>query len=319
MSFLISAVCIVLIVFSFQVDRRIYSPMVLFNFWWGITVLISGLGLFGMFIPSTSTYAIILFSILSFNYPCFIFLMGKNRFKTKPEPNANVDFGIRQALKFLIFMQIVGIIILARRSITVFNLLLSGLNYSAIRYEYYYSDNIMSGYDHLINAWFISPVVTFSIILFSILLVEKKHNKLLLITTLLYVGLFSFSSGGRSLIVIFGLAFFIVYLMHRNEIKFVLTQKLKYSIFIFLMVSLLIYITFSRTTGVASMYDILKTTVVYFTGAYIYFEKISLYPLQDGNLLYGGAFLGGIIDIFVLILRYIGFDINQIASYIDVL
>lgn len=316
MSILILVVCMFFIVISLFFDKRIYNPIVLFNFWWGITIFISGFGFYGIYVPSANTYLIMFIAIISFNFSCILTLIGsgKKRFISKQETTTYDN--LQTQINYLIGFQLLIMINLIQRSISVFRMLASGMNYERIRYEYFYSDNIMSGYDLLINSYLVTPVITFSMIFISLLLLEKHYNKKLMITTTLCVGLYAFSSGGRGVVLTFGLTMLLAYLIQGRRIKIELSKKIWLLVFLVIVACLLVYITTARGTS-ADFNDILKTVILYYTASYTYFELLSPFALEDNVLLFGGAFFGGIIDIFIMALRFFAnADINTMSSYI---
>ena len=317
MSTLIFLICIIFIVFSLLVDKRIYSPIVLFNFWWGITIFISGFGFFGIYVPSVNTYLIMLVAIISFNFS-FIFILNRKESKKSfvPRKVNNEYYNIKTVFNCIIGMQLLVIAELIRRSINVLKLLASGMDYERIRYEYFYSDTIMSGYEHLIGNYLVTPIIYFSIILISLFFFEKQYNKLLMFTTIVCVGLFVFSSGERGIVLSFGLFMILAYFIQGRKIKINILKKAMLLILLAIFVYFLVYITIVRGT-LADFHNVLCTVTLYFSAPYIFYEQLSSYALQDNVLLFGGAFFGGILDTFILGLRYIGLDISTMSSYIS--
>ena len=318
MSILILVVCMSFIMLSLHFDKRIYNPIVLFDLWWGSTIFISGFGFYGIYIPSTTTYLIMLAAIISFNIP-FIFTLvvnGKKVFDFKPEPDIATDDNLKTLIKYLIGFQVLIIIDLIRHSIRVLQLLASGMHYERIRHEYFYTNHIMSMSDKLISSYMVIPLITFSMIIIALLFLQKPYNKILMITTTLCVGLSAFSSGGRGILLTFGLITLLAYLIQSRQIKTTLVLKLKLLAFLAIVIGFLVYITTARGTSVNSN-DILHTVILYFTAPYIYFEKLYKHVLQDNVLLFGGGFFGGIIDFFMLAYKFIsGTDFNTMAQNI---
>ncbi|MEK3984573.1 O-antigen polymerase [Paenibacillus sp. FSL K6-3166] len=315
MSYLIAIICFLFVFLIYKFDRKLYNPYIFFNLWWGSTILISGMGLFGINVPTINTYFIMLIAIASFNLSVFLkFNIGLEKSMSL---NEKCSYNENKAINYIVKLHIIIILYLVKRSISVLQMLLSGMDYGTIRYEFFYADNITSKYDQLINNWFVVPIITFSIILLSLMIIEKSYSKFMLITTLLCVGLYSFSSGGRSLLLISGLSIVISWIMNseRSKIGFIGKVKIRVSIFALIGSMLLITILRSDATG-NPIKDTLKTVVLYFTAPYIYFENVFDMIRQERVVLFGGAFFGGIVDIFILLSRYLGLDINQISSYI---
>ncbi|UAL47158.1 oligosaccharide repeat unit polymerase [Sutcliffiella horikoshii] len=324
MAILTSFICLFLIMVSAIIDRRIYSPFILFNFWWGITIFISNFGFFGIYVPSEYTYFIMLVAILSFNFP-LIYYLKKSSFKQQPKYiNEEKQQVFSQELINNLFLKLLlvslGIVvtILAIRSVKALQLLMSGVSYIAIRYNYFRQETIMSGYDHLINNLFVLPVIVFSIIFVSLQFFQKKYNKLVVIATILSIILYVFSSGGRSIIISFGIVFIAAYFINRkqiNQIKFL--KKLLMQVFIITILLSLVFVSLKRLETDGGIGGVLSTVIIYFTAPYLYFENMLPLAMNDDSIFFGGAFFGGIIDVFIFILRFVGFDINPIASYIS--
>lgn len=81
----------------------------------------------------------------------------------------------------------------------------------------------------------------------------------------------------------------------------------------------LVTITIVRTGLSANMFSgILRTVVGYFTAPYVYFEKLYEYTslVQERVLLFGGMFFSGVLDIFIMGLRFIGLEIKQPSYFL---
>lgn len=319
MNFLIGIMCLLLIVISLKNDGKIYNPVALFNFWWGITVFVSGFGLYGIEIPNNKTYFIILLSIISFNLGSILTNSKKYKkdIKIKFTDLQDQNF-LSEKIRILVYcLQFINMAILINRSLSVINLLLNGTDYANIRYLFYNSNEIMSEYGLLITNLFVTPVNTFSMILFSLLIFSKENKIIININTILSITLFSFSTGSRGTIIYFALAVLISFLINEKEIKFDRKQKNNIFLFFILLVMVLVFISFSRSSSTTNeISDLLQTIVVYFTGSYIYFEKTLNSIFVDNNYLFGGAFFGGILDIFILLFKYIGLNFEQFSSYV---
>lgn len=322
MSYFIGTICLFFILISLLVDKRIYSPTVLFNFWWGVTIFVSGFGFFGIYVPSDKTYLVMLVTILAFNFPflCSLLVPRKNKknfFAPKNVDTFDIYYKDNKVEKLLLILQMFCIVFLINLSITVLNMLLSGFNYENIRYAFFYEDTIMSGYEHLIYNLIVTPIIYFNMIYVSLKFLKGKYNKLLLVLTILSVGLSSFSSGSRGIVLEMGLVFILSYFLQGKKVKFNISNNFKVISIFIIVVSSLVYITISRSgSDNTTLEDIIETVVLYFSAPYIYFEKLSSYALNDNVLLFGATFFGGIIDILLLVFNFIGLDVKTVSSYI---
>jgi oligosaccharide repeat unit polymerase len=145
---------------------------------------------------------------------------------------------------------------------------------------------------------------------------EKNFNKKLMFTTTLCVLLSAFTSGGRGIVLTFGLTILMAYMIQSKQVKIQFATKLKLLAFLVIVICLLVYITTARGTSV-NFSALMHTVVLYFTAPYIYFEKLLKYALQERVMLFGGAFFGGILDFFILTFKFFsGSDVLTMAQHI---
>jgi oligosaccharide repeat unit polymerase len=318
MAIFVSLVCLFFIMIITFFDKRIYNPFILFNAWWGITIYLSSLGLFNIYVPTNDTYLIMLIAILSFNFSLVFLLRNKSKLSSLRGNSIQIKDSNAIFNKFLLITHLIIIIILFFRTLKTLELLLSGVSYSVIRYNYFKLETIMTGYDHLINNIFVTPVLTFSIIFVSLQYFNKRMNKTILFTTLLSISLYVFSSGGRSIIITLGISFFAAYIINRknkNNIK--LSKKIFTQFLLVVVLFSLIFVSLGRMETEGGLNEVANTVFRYFTASYIYYEKMIPLVKEDNVYLYGSAFFGGLIDIFIFILRFIGIEINPTSSYIS--
>lgn len=317
MSYLIGMVCFILAIFSFFIDRKIYNPAVLFNFWWGITIFVSGFGFFGIQIPEFETYFMYLVAILAFNLPVLLIRTRntKEKVPNEIEQSYNVFF-TKNVTNFISIISLFNLFLLIQRSLRVVSLLLSGTSYEIIRYLYYNSDQIVTGqYGMLITNVIITPITMFGGIIFALLLFYSRKNIYIMILSIMNVLLYSFSSGSRSIVMFLGISVVVSYILNYKVVKI----KSKFSLYVIVasLIGVLIYITINRSDNVNQLSDILQTIVVYFTGAFVYFEKMLPVVEMDNTFFLGGSFFGGVIDIFILVMKLFGSNIEQISSIIS--
>jgi oligosaccharide repeat unit polymerase len=325
MAIFVSLVCLFFIILITFFDKRIYNPFILFNAWWGITILISSLGLFDIFTPSAKTYSVMLIAILSFNFSVIFMLYTSKKGRVDSKKVKGFEIESKYLLnhnsnfiKLLMFTHSIIFFILVLRSIKAIKLLLSGLSYSAIRYNYFKLDTIMSGYDHIINNLFVIPILTFSMIFVSLQYFQSKYNKIIMFSTIVCIILFVFSSGGRSILITFGIIFITSYLINKKDSYPInLSKKILMQMLLLFILFSLLYVSLRRLETGGGINEVLSTVVRYFSASYLYYENMIVFVKKDEVLLYGMAFFGGIIDFFIFIFRFLGLDINPISSYIS--
>lgn len=322
LSYLVTIICLLLVLISIRLDKKIYNPFILFNIWWGLTIFMSGLGLFEISVPTKKTYLIMLTAIVSYNIPFLIAPFIAKRFKIKINPNFYLNLKEKYFIYILLILQLVCVVFLAEKSIAVIKMLSNGFDFARIRYAYYYDKTIMNGYDLLIQQIIISPILFFNLIFVSLKFFNKNYSKhlplvLLGILTVLSIGLLSFSSGSRGDIFELGIIIVFTYLIQNKNIGWSVFKNYKIWLTILIFVSVLGYITIARghSEGGSIQY-ILKMVILYFSAPYIYFEKIRPLAMDESTMLYGATFFGGIIDIVILTFKFFGSEMNTISYYI---
>lgn len=314
MNIVIFLVCFLFIGISLLMDKRVYNPIVLFSFWWGITIFISGVGFYDINIPEIDTYLIMLVGIISFNFACLFILLARGAKKTLNITHEINDLKNLKMIKIsIIGTQMLIIIELIRRSIKVMYLIAAGMDYEQIRFEYFYNEEIVSGFNIFISGYLVNPFITFSTILTGLI----PFDKALMGTTSICVALSAFSSGGREIVLKTGLVILLAYLIEDNRVKSYRTHKSLHILVIgLLVIFFLVYISIARGTT-ADIDGVLQTVVLYFTAPYIFFELLSPYALQDNILVFGGAFFGGIVDTVIMAIRVIfRLDISTMTSIV---
>lgn len=316
MNLSIQVVCVFFLILSYINFKNIYNPMFIFNIWWLIIIVVSGLGLFDLEIPSDITYGYILIAILSYNVP-FVFAKSKHIQPINKVNAMKKDLRyINKYNRIIILSQILTLFILGRRSLRVIRMISLGIPYNNIRYYYYYSDKIISNsYEMILTNIFFTPIVIVGIIIIGIQFFDKKNWKvfvLALINSLLY----SFSSGSRGIIVYIMISVVTSYLINGNIKKYQFKNKFKLYSSIILIIIFLTYMTIFRSQSQLIIDDLLRTVVLYFTGSIIYFEKLMEVIPVNVDLTYGLSFFGGIIDIIIMPFQMLGFEIKQTSQII---
>lgn len=319
MAILTCSICLLFTMIAWFLEKKVYSPFILFNLWWGVTIFISSFGFFGILIPNDITYSTMLLAVLFFNFP-MIFYFRKKHTENKGVESQKLhlienDIGFR---RLLLLIHIIVLSILITRSIKALQLMFSGVSYNVIRYNYFRQETIMSGYDHIINNLFVVPILTFSIIFISIQIFHRKINITLTISTLLCISLYVFSSGGRSIILLLVIATVSSYMLNkRNSMHINIGKKILLQLLLCVATFSLIYVSLERLDTGGDLSDVFNTVVRYFTAPYIYFENMLGYAKNDNVSLFGGAFFGGIIDVLIFMFRFLGFEIYPMSSYIS--
>lgn len=313
MTIIICLISVFFIFLAYLLDKKIYSPNIIFSLWWGFCLILSSFGFFGILVPSSSTYIIFLIGLLSFNIP--LFLIRKHKFNSN---NKSKTIFSGKNNKIILSLLIFCSVLLGQRMNTVIKLLMSGVDYSVIRYLFFKTDRILSGrYDQLITDIIINPLVLFSCILFALQLVQKKRNHLILLFSVINISFYSLSSGARTVLVYLIISIIVVLTLKSNNYVLSASFKRKSIFYIVLSVLFLFFVSFLRGGSGTTINDILKTVVVYFTGSFKYFESQLDYLNSQEHFLFGGTIIGGIVDFFILSFNLLGASFKQITSYIS--
>lgn len=307
MSFMISMICILIGIFTLLKTKKIYNPIVLFYLWWSIPIFISGLGLFGLYIPSDEIYIIILTSMLSFILGCiFIILINKNYIMENKRINIEIDFNLSELIyKIVLFVNIILLIFLLYLFSNLIYTLNSGWEYNNIRYIYYYTNNILkSSIDVLLLNFIFEPILYFDIILLSMIIFKnnvKMSIKLILSLNMIF---YTIITGGRTLLFYFIILSLVVYLIYDKRTKINISKKIVIIISLTLLVFSMIYITVIRSGNFENiLLNIIETLVIYLTGSIKFLENKLLDFNNYNSFFMGRAFLGGVFDFLQLIVN----------------
>lgn len=311
MNILILFVCAGLCVLSFKIDKKIYNPFFLFNFIWGVAVFVSGLGLFDFMVARASIYWLLLIAVIGFNIPLLIFHKKYKLLANAQSLVMQSDTSIvsKWTYRIVIFFQAILLLLSIKRSIIAVQWLAQGNPYERIRSFYYYSDSIVGSMaENLINIYLITPFLTFCMILFAISIFKKKINLPFVLLYLANLGMVTFYTGARGGIFDLIILCAVVLMIFFREVK----KDRKRCTFLLCsaIISVILLVTITLVRSIHSkniIYSVLKTITMYFTGS-IKFLEINIDKfLGNYDYLWGRGFFGGVADVFVLLLRFIGF------------
>ena len=320
MGYLVAAYCIISSIVFYLICKKFFNPLSIFNFWWGIGLLVSTFGFYGINVPKDTTYLTFFIGLFFFNFGGGLFILFTNK---KKDINIMKKGERKTTLllleKVITILVLVSFLILFSRTVTVAKMIFfMGYSYEYIRYYYFYTDLIISGYGHLINQYLIVPVIiigsTFFIYQKSRLNNKKKLFVLLLLASVL---LHAFSSGGRLIFIYVTLSVLFSLIMVGN--KQMNQENLIKMLKVITSIVILIFILYFFTTlrGNDSVEDVIQTFTLYFTGSYAYYEKIIPFQVSVGTNLYGLAFFGGIADMLGLLKSFFGINYESSASIIS--
>ncbi|MFS7431280.1 O-antigen polymerase [Carnobacterium maltaromaticum] len=305
---------IILIIFQFFFisqslfrKEKLYSPIFVFNSWWFLITFFSMFGFFGLFVPGTKVYNIILIGMFGYNLTyLFLELINSKRIikKTKSE---------RKFIKNrFMLLQTIAFIYLFFSSLKTFIMIRNGYDYSQIRYDYfqlngYETSNLVSVY---FRTYILQAIVFLGIIISGFELFKKNRNKLIIYVSIINVLMLIFINSGRTIIFQLVLVILFSYLLRPKNNK--ITKKIKFMTFS--MASFFMFLTVFITNlrnykDESAILATTRTIVTYFLGSLTFLEyNINEFLKTGESYLYGRGFLGGIIDPFINVVNILGFE-----------
>lgn len=277
MIYFIMIILIIVIISTIIIEKKITNPIVIFSSIWLLSIFLTSLKLYNMIDYSEKSLMIISEGIISFilgSASCAIFLKNKSR--------NNLKLGKKEEIldsKILVALITIGLIFVSILSIKVLSLLKSGVEYNQIRSLYYSygKDSLISNEKiFTIFDWTTSLIITVTIPVVIIGLINKKLNKLIIVEELLFVMLYIFCTAGRSPIFAIVIELLIVLLLNKEKI----TKKTKQITKIVLLFSAIIMVcmTLLRNSNhdeksVNSVYSYLSIPMPYFSKLVNYIDN----------------------------------------------
>lgn len=264
-------------------------------------------GFFGLFVPGTKVYNIILIGMFGYNLTyLFLELINSKRIikKTKSE---------RKFIKNrFMLLQTIAFIYLFFSSLKTFIMIRNGYDYSQIRYDYfqlngYETSNLVSVY---FRTYILQAIVFLGIIISGFELFKKNRNKLIIYVSIINVLMLIFINSGRTIIFQLVLVILFSYLLRPKNNK--ITKKIKFMTFS--MASFFMFLTVFITNlrnykDESAILATTRTIVTYFLGSLTFLEyNINEFLKTGESYLYGRGFLGGIIDPFINVVNILGFE-----------
>ncbi|MCD8011766.1 MAG: oligosaccharide repeat unit polymerase [Lachnospiraceae bacterium] len=316
MGYILGGLCIVAAFYGYYKYRFIFNPITSMFFIWGIILSISELGLYSTVVPSDKFYLIAAFGLLAFFLGT---LLGSKDIRiTLGKRNVATYSGLRskQSVYTINYnlMYILGAISLIYYFIqlaVVVRLLLSGYDYSYIRTLAVSVDENGLNSSQLFTVLYnfiASPTTYLLIALLPIEIFFGKRKKLFIAECIMVMVLFVLTTGGRSVILWFGIYLLLVFLLYCkfNKINNIRISKKYKRLLIVCGIALfmfLFYMTLSRRSGDV---DFVKEIFLYFVAplphADHYFDVVD----KSGKYGYGVSSFYGLLYPFFFLLRLIG-------------
>ncbi len=287
---------------------------------WGIIVPLSSMGLYGVTIPGTHTYFVILTGLIGFFAGGMLWwgpqrirftLRRAGRERTAAR-KTNTDYELNK--EFLYVLIVISLIYYIYKLYLIILLLRSGANFAYIRNLVTSEEENVMHSSRLILAvqtFIASPMAFLMIALMPIELQKKeKRDKLFIHLTIAMLVLWVVTTGGRSVILWFVLYFICVFTIRRSPEKKVEWKRLfrKYR-FAIIAGAALLAVIFLRMTLSRKGADVnlLKEIYVYFVAPIPFFDHhlLNVDTNYIGVLGYGVSSFYGLIYPFLFIMRLV--------------
>lgn len=193
---------------------------------------------------------------------------------------------------------IIILIFEAIQALQVLSLLMSGISWTSIRYNYYVTGKIMTELENQISTWIVLPIMHF--VALPVILVETK-NKTIIRLVAIDAFLLVFTSQAKEIFIYWTLAILIFYL--QSNIKLSYKTKKRFFVIMTVFVVVMLGIQYSRS-GKISLGFVNDYLGIQLNLMDHWFQYIDINELQG----YGAAFFNGILNVIYSALEFIGVD-----------
>ena len=318
-SFVIVAIIAVL---GRAVERRWTNLLTFFSGMWAIVILLSSLRLFGLVEIDEFVYTIILIGNISFVTGYLLYGTIWNRrqlFAYGAGPVNDLDMNRFRAKAFhpktkkiLWVLLAVTLIYYAYNSLVSLRLLLAGKDFIAIRnINQGYADIQLesSGFMHMIRDYVANPCIALIIPAMLISMFLKKVDVPFIVLSLLAVGAYIFSTGGRISLVY--IIIDLVFLARASKIR--IPGKIKKWIkrgvvAAIVLIAFLTYFRTRRSDGTGIIGSIYRYLVLSMPLLDYHVKSIQL----SGDMFYGMAFFLGLIKIIYIVFNRVGLSMPRL-------
>lgn len=284
-------ICFICIFAFYFMDNSWLNPGVFFNVGWGTAVFLSSFGFYDLIIPSQVVYLYVLLSIICFN---FAYWMG-HVISNKKNGNEK-DYVTRLNTTIIIILQICLIFMMTPYAIRLYNLHL-GTQLGELRNMMYsLEDNMILSGNRDFFVWYtiISSAVVSFIITTVYMIYTRQSTRVIIFLTLIQVGIFSWVSAGRIMVLRLGLFLVIGYFLFNKSAAIMISRKNKFYIVIAMGVISYVFVLFTQLRG--SGESLLFWIVLYIAGPLPFMNTtLSYIAWTEQSFMYGGVFWGGLL------------------------
>lgn len=317
MVWIITGVCVLVAITSYLHYKNFLNPITVLYVLWGVLVPLSGLGLYGMDIPSNKAYVIILIGLLAYGMGAFV--GRKNITFIRPGIDKNriteIDYyETRINYPFIYVLCAIAIVYFLSQAARIVPMLLSGRGLDYIR-SLAVSDEAnelrSSTFVVLIKNFIATPTVYLTIAILPIAMFRDKQNKpfLILVGTMLF--LWVLTTGGRSIILWVALYFLFVYTLQKRENRIERHRRMMRRTKILLVIGGILFLYFllqSTYSRKGAEVDLFRQFCIYFIAPIKFFDSqvLKIDTSYTNYYSYGFASFYGLAYPFLFLLRRLG-------------
>lgn len=297
MYFLTLIILLIFILFAYIIERKRSSMLLLYMCVWFVVVFLCGLHLDDAIPFDSKMYMYVIMGSVAFGlgYSLFrIFRIGDK--KSVVSNTVNQKYVLNT--KLLKILLIIILIFEAIQALQVLSLLMSGVSWTSIRYNYYVTGKIMTELENQISTWIVLPIMHF--VALPVILVETK-NKTIIRLVAIDAFLLVFTSQAKEIFIYWTLAILIFYL--QSNIKLSYKTKKRFFVIMTVFVVVMLGIQYSRS-GKISLGFVNDYLGIQLNLMDHWFQYIDINELQG----YGAAFFNGILNVIYSALEFIGVD-----------
>lgn len=317
MSWITVFVAVILAVFSYWFDKKIYNPITLFCGIWAFVVFMASLHLYGMVKVSDAAYVIILVGIICFSLGGFMAAMAKNRIVIRSSRTKKIK---EYVINYRIVYIVGGIVLiyLIMESITAFIAYRSGIQMNELRSSMMgYSDTgyasgmsvLRQGPLALIYSFVFLPGFYSLLLVTSVDTVIGKRNKILIFMSILAVALKNYAEGSRMCLTHLALYFMLLFFIYKRG---VLSKKAKKWIIRGVVLVVIVFLIVSNIRFSTSQKTMAEQLYLYLTCSIPLFDYWLGFEKATGIYTYGAVSLLGLLRLPCNILKIFGITVPTV-------
>lgn len=215
---LITIFCAVIAIVGWIKLKNPFNPFTAMLALWAVWVPLSDMGLFGMTHPSEKIYKIILCGLIAYVVGCLMGILCRRvHFRNNPCRSATA---LRVNYTLLYILCFIAIAFYSLQSVQVIRLLISGHDMAYIRDLVFSKDENelrSSGLIVNLNYFVVTPTTYFMMAYLPAELFKEKKDKILIAESLIMLGLWLLTTGGRTILLFMAISVACVFLNEQGK------------------------------------------------------------------------------------------------------